>query len=282
VTNGVVQNSTFIGLGAFNGLNYGIEVGGGAHATLTNNRTTENRGYLTADALDSAGIAVSTYFGAGTQATITTNNTYTNSIGIQIGIGAGYPDDASVVNASCNRIFSNTLGFGSTSPTVTAENNWWGCNAGPNDAGALCDTMEGTLDADPWLILSIAANPNTLTSAQVSQITSDLTRNSDGFDISGSCSVPDGLPVAYGSTGGTVAPPTGSTSTGTSTTQYTAGPTFTGGTVSATVDNQTVTTTLGTGGPPGGEGIPATTPLGAALLVGLIVFAALEVLRRRQ
>ncbi len=281
VTNGIVQDSTFIGLGAFPGLNYGIEVGGGAHATLTNNRTTLSQGTLTAEVLSSAGIAVSTYFGAGTAATITSNNTFTNGIGIQIGIGAGYPNDSSVVNASCNRIFGNELGFGSTSPTVTAENNWWGCNAGPNDVTALCDTMEGTLDADPWLILSIAANPSVLTSADVSQILSDLTRNSDGMDISASCHVPDGLPVAYASTGGTVAPPTGTTSAGESNTQYTAGPSFTGGSVSATVDNQTVTTNLGTG-PPGGAGIPSTTPLGAALLLALIVLAGIELLRRQQ
>lgn len=38
-------------------------------------------------------------------------------------------------------------GLGGTS--VNAENNWWGCPAGPNATG--CDTAIGTVDYTPWL-----------------------------------------------------------------------------------------------------------------------------------
>ena len=43
---------------------------------------------------------------------------------------------------------------GSTA-TMDAENNWWGCNEGPNQPG--CDAVLGSVDYDSWLILEIAA-----------------------------------------------------------------------------------------------------------------------------
>lgn len=44
---------------------------------------------------------------------------------------------------------SNTGANGLTGTVVDAENNWWGCNKGPNQPG--CDTAIGTVDFTPWL-----------------------------------------------------------------------------------------------------------------------------------
>ena len=58
-----------------------------------------------------------------------------------------------VANLSFNRIVNNsTAGLNNVDGTVTAENNWWGCNAGPGNAG--CNAVTGTADFNPWIVLS--------------------------------------------------------------------------------------------------------------------------------
>ena len=273
----MVTDNTIVGMGAFAGLNYGIELGAGAVATLERNDVSGCMGAINQGSLDSAGIAITTYLGPGTAATVDSNNTHGNSIGIQIGIGAGFPPDASVVTASCNRIFGNTLGFGSTSPSVTAENNWWGCNDGPDDLGALCDTTEGTLDADPWLVLGIAAAPTTVNPGGVSAITTDLNSNSDAA-VAG-CNVIDGIPIAFGATGGTVMPVAGATVAGAGATTYTAGGNLGVFQASSTVDNQTVFVDLTLENP---APIPTATRAGIVILLLLVAMAGLAVIRRHS
>jgi nitrous oxidase accessory protein NosD len=46
---------------------------------------------------------------------------------------------------------NNTGANGMPDTTVNAENNWWGCAAGPNQPG--CDTAVGTVDFTPWLVV---------------------------------------------------------------------------------------------------------------------------------
>jgi len=267
-------------MGAFAGLNYGIELGAGAVATLTNNDVTACEGAINQGSLDSAGIAVTTFLGGGTTATVDSNNIHGNSIGIQVGIGAGFPPDASLVTASCNRIVGNTLGFGSTSPTVTAENNWWACNDGPNDGGAFCDTMEGTLDANPWLVLSIAANPTTVSPGGSSAITANLNFNSDAADISGQCTVPDGINVLFGSlSNSTVMPVNGATLAGAASTTYTAGYNLGTEQAVATVDAQIVIADLTVENP---APIPTATRTGIAVLLLLLALAGIAVIRRHS
>lgn len=48
-----------------------------------------------------------------------------------------------------NSIKGNTEGLSSAGAAILAENNWWGCTAGPGNPG--CDTVVGaSVDYDPW------------------------------------------------------------------------------------------------------------------------------------
>ncbi|MCB1056597.1 MAG: hypothetical protein KDD11_13930, partial [Acidobacteria bacterium] len=149
----------------------------------------------------------------------------------------------SKANLVYNRFFGNAVGVLVDDSTVTAEDNWWGCNGGPGASG--CDTAVftgvGLLDTDPWLVLSLQlGSPMVLRGGTVAA-TASLRMNSDAADTSGGGTVPDGTPVAFGATGGTVMPEDALTSAGLADTTYTAGSTAGTFEVSATVDGETVT-----------------------------------------
>ena len=58
------------------------------------------------------------------------------------------------------------------------ENNWWGCNAGPNNAG--CGAVVGAgVDFNPWIVLKASATPGTINAFATSTLTADMTYNSD-------------------------------------------------------------------------------------------------------
>ena len=148
VTNAQMIGNTYTGKGAGDWLDYGIEIGGGAIATITGNTIT-NCGISTSG-WASAGILVSTYYGAGTAATITGNTLTGNEYGIAIGYDAG---DTSVVTAHFNNISGNTDGVDTTSGTVTtdATYNWWGDNSGPGGVGpGTGDTVSANVNYDSW------------------------------------------------------------------------------------------------------------------------------------
>lgn len=153
-----------------------------------------------------------------------------------------------------NRILGNNSGIINdiSSSTTNAENNWWGCNYGPNGAtGPGCTAVSdsnggsGTVDATPWLTLTSDAVPGGVLVNGNSAITSRLTINSLNADTSGSGFVRNGTPATFAATLGTVAPPSNTTTSGVTNTTFTAGPTQGAGSVSTTVDGQTVTSTIG-------------------------------------
>lgn len=105
-----------------------------------------------------------------------------------------------------NRIFGNEIGLfaeraddlplpgdpgygGDELPTlIDADDNWWGCNAGPADTA--CDSIEIEAGADPavvtqatWLQLRTVANPTTVVPPAASAITLDLVSSSDGTTV---------------------------------------------------------------------------------------------------
>lgn len=131
---------------------------------------------------------------------------------------------------------------------VTAQNNWWGCNAGPNNDG--CDYIYffSSVHADPWLVLDLAANPAVVQPAAgltTVTLTATLTHNSDGVDTSGSGHIPDGTEVAFESSVGAIDPPALTVTTlGVATATIPIDPTPGTVVISATVDHQVVTATI--------------------------------------
>ncbi|MBK8741876.1 MAG: DUF11 domain-containing protein [Betaproteobacteria bacterium] len=112
----------------------------------------------------------------------------------------------------------------------------------PGNAG--CDGVGGTgaavVDFNPWLVLGVSAAPNTILPLGTSNVTADMTHNSDGADTSGSGTVPL-TPVAFSAAQGTMAPPTGTITAGQAMSTFTSN-SGNSGTACATVDNQLVCT----------------------------------------
>lgn len=103
-----------------------------------------------------------------------------------------------------NRLVDNGVGVRSDDAHVVAENNWWGCNAGPNTADCDDTTSAWTsedpvpadlLDADPWLVAELLLDPASVEPGESTDVTIDLRENSDGADTSGLGHLPDGTPT---------------------------------------------------------------------------------------
>ena len=141
----------------------------------------------------------------GGSATITSNNLFANATGLRFSTGA-------TGTAHFNRIISTTTAIDNPNNlTPNLENNWWGCNAGPGNAG--CGAVTGTgADFNPWIVLGVSAVPNSVAPGGNSTVTADMTKNSDGATPVGT--LPD-MPVAWSATNGTMAPPTGTVTAGT-------------------------------------------------------------------
>jgi hypothetical protein len=144
-----------------------------------------------------------------------------------------------------NRLVDNTtwqINAAAGGP-VNAENNWWGCNEGPNVNIADCGTVAGAgvVTYDPWLVLRISAAP---TSVEVggnnSTVTANLNFNSDGANAG--TVHPNGFPVAWATDLGTIAPPSSPLAAGIATSTLTSGPIAGTANPAATVDNETVST----------------------------------------
>ena len=121
-----------------------------------------------------------------------------------------------------NRITGNDTGIVSgQSGSLVAENNWWGCNAGPGSAG--CDTTTGTVDSSPNLQLSVSSDPATVGLNGTAAVTATFNRNSAGQTVS--APVMDGTSIDFSATGGSVNPATAVVSGGNAATTFTAGST---------------------------------------------------------
>jgi VCBS repeat-containing protein len=141
-----------------------------------------------------------------------------------VGIYLGGPIDVSPV-IHHNRVYGDpaiSLGvFSELTATITAENNWFGCNEGPADLS--CLGTEGLVDADPWLVLSAVAEPAEIPPLGASLVTADLIFNSDGADTSTDGFVPDGILTFFSAPdGGEFDPTDGATLNGVVTTTFTA------------------------------------------------------------
>ncbi|MHB0988298.1 MAG: tandem-95 repeat protein [Bellilinea sp.] len=151
-----------------------------------------------------------------------------------------------------NRLFGNTTGLSNETSSggdmntpilIVAENNWWGCNAGPGEVS--CDTFYAfdplKVDANPWLVMTAAAIPDPINLGATAPFTVDLNHNSALALLTPGDTVPATVPVSFSvTTLGSVLPTAGFYTSGEATTTFTA-PTAAGTyEVCATTDNQSV------------------------------------------
>jgi hypothetical protein len=81
--------------------------------------------------------------------------------------------DAATISVNNNNIYGNApygLRNDSTS-TVNAENNWWGCTAGPG--AGVCDAVMGLVDYTPWLGSAVVPSASTATATGTGTATLD-------------------------------------------------------------------------------------------------------------
>jgi Ca2+-binding RTX toxin-like protein len=152
-----------------------------------------------------------------------------------------------LANLRFNRIAGNSVaGLNNAVGTVTAEKNWWGCNAGPS--ASPCDLVTGVAaDFTPWMILRHAANPSTILTGQQSTLTADFLRNSDSSSNAATdLDALQGVPVSFTNPQlGTVSNAQGSIqANGAATATFTAGSTAGSGSADATVDSATATASI--------------------------------------
>ena len=107
-----------------------------------------------------------------------TYNTTTNAGGaIENGNGC-------ITNAHLNRIVYNTAKQGrdidNDGIKVNAQLNWWGYNTGANIAKQIAETVKGTVNYNPWIVLSITRSPVTTYVGGHSYISTNLYYNSNG------------------------------------------------------------------------------------------------------
>ena len=121
-----------------------------------------------------------------TTAIVRSNNLLDNGTGIYLGT-------RSTLTAHHNRIFGNTLGYNNaTESGVIAENNWWGCNPGPNTT--YCDGTSGDVDADPWLILRGYMSSGSMEAGETQPFQVRLYFNNLNQDTRAQGTVMDGIP----------------------------------------------------------------------------------------
>lgn len=151
VSGSVFDNNSYTGKGSGDFLDYMLDINAGAVVEVTNNQATGNQGVASVDGSTSAAILVSTFSGAGTEATITGNTLTGNSTGIFVGFDGS---DTSVVVANRNAISGNDDGAqtsgSSSSNDMTC--NWWGAASGPSGQGAGSgDSVDTNITFAPWL-----------------------------------------------------------------------------------------------------------------------------------
>jgi len=160
VTGSTYSGNTYVGKGAVDGLDYGVELGGGAVATIQYSDIRDNTAVASSDGSTSAGILVTDLYGPGTAATIMFNTLANNTTGIAVGYDA---TDASTVVARYNSMFGNEWGISSTAPLVDAALNWWGDADGPSGEGTgVGDAVSTNVIFSPWLGIDPDSNAGTV------------------------------------------------------------------------------------------------------------------------
>ncbi len=166
-----------------------------------------------------------------------TNSIFTGNTASSFG-GAIY--NYGITNVNFNRITTNTAIQGraiyNNGGEVNAEYNWWGSNNNPSG-------MVYGFTINKWIVLNITVNPTIINTLGKSNITATLLYDSNGgYHDPASGHVPDGIPVTFTTSMGTINSPA-YTLNGTVNTTFNSGIVGVAD-VSGTVDNQTVHTSV--------------------------------------
>ena len=203
--------------------NYSIGIDSSSGTTIKGNTITNGGSY---------GIFVGITYSSNN--TLIQNNTITNN---QYGIYV----NGSTANIHFNRITGNTLYglYTMGNGVVNATDNWWGSNTPTVSStnGSDIYIAKGTVTYNPWLVLNINSTDGT------PDVTADLTTDNNGNNTSSNGTLPDGIPINFNTTLGTIGT-TSYTSKGKATSTLNANNTYGTATVSVTLDNQTVSKTI--------------------------------------
>jgi hypothetical protein len=223
---GNITQDSFVGVGVEQGM-----------ATISNNIIDGNN----------IGVAVIAFNGntADSQGTFLSNNIFNNGNG-----GASYPgagisvleetgaETRPLLTANFNRIVGNSVGLNNGTTTASdAPLNWWGINTGPNTPGG--DKASGDVNLSPWLLLTIAASPSTITAGETATVTASVITDSNGATYPSAPFFPNSIPIIFGATDGTITPTSTVSQSGSASSNFTSNTPGTA-TISATLDNQTV------------------------------------------
>lgn len=187
ITNAKCINSSFLGQGNGDQVNYGVEVNAGAVVEIRGNSFEDYSGIASTDDSTSAGVLVTSEGGTGTAATLTDNVFTDCTFGLAVGF---LVTDTSLVDAQNNQFEGNTIAVGSFGPTVNAPNNWWGDESGPDDPTGTIEA-DGTTHINPANVLNADGIGDAVTDVRVDYtpwLTSDPannppTANDDGFEV---------------------------------------------------------------------------------------------------
>ncbi len=184
-------------------------------------------------------------------------------VGIRFGESAKNNATPTNVTVSYSRISGNPAGglVNTTQASITASNNWWGCNEGPNTSGCddISNTSTGSITQAPWLVLTAHPSSQTVEPGHIIDILADITTNSDGQASGGF--VPDGSTINFASLSGSLTPPSAATTSGIATSAFTAGNSTGNTTVDVTLDNATVSVPIGIEQGGGGSSGESQTPV---------------------
>ena len=134
-----------------------------------------------------------------------------------------------------SHIIGNTrLDIYSNVGSIDAAYNWWGSNDDPSSR------VSSGVTVGPWLVLTVAADPDSVLVGSNSTITADLQHDSNGvYHDPANGHVPGGIPVTFTAAKGTISPASSTFVNSVATSIFTASAAGIGN-VTATVDNQRV------------------------------------------
>jgi uncharacterized protein YfaP (DUF2135 family) len=158
-----VENCTYTGKGAVDGLDYAVEFGAGGSGTVLNCNISNCTAVALSDQSTSAGVLATDYYGLGTSATVTGSTFFNCSKGIHIGyVTETHLVDGTVLVANHNNFTGSGVETGIrnvATAQVNAENNWWGKASGPGPVGpGSGDRVSGNVDYEPWLTKPAQSN----------------------------------------------------------------------------------------------------------------------------